>query len=294
MNYRRRDFIRLSSNVAAGIVFAPLACKLMPKDADEERKIKKFGLQLWTLRQDLPGDPTGVLKQVASAGYKLIETFEGPKGMFWGMGNKEFNGYINDLGMSLISAHCNVYVDFEKKVEDAAAIGLKYVTYNWEGPNKTIDDYKRMAGEFNIKGEFCKKNGTRFVFHNHDFTFRPIDGQIAQEILMKNTDPELVDFELDIYWVVAAGQDPEYWFKKYPNRFTLCHVKDRTKNPVADNNKNSIDLGTGSINFPQVLKTAKSNGMKYYIVEQEFYPNGAPLQAIKADADYMKAFKFGE
>ena len=93
---------------------------------------------------------------------------------------------------------------------------------------------------------------------------------------------------MDIYWVVTAGQDPEAWFKKYSNRFRLCHIKDRTKNAVADNGKNSVDLGTGIIDFSKVLKTAKANGMKYFIVEQEAYPGGSPLNAVKADAEYMK------
>jgi sugar phosphate isomerase/epimerase len=232
-----------------------------------------------------------VLQHLASCGYKQIETFEGPKGIFWGMENTGFNNYIGELGMQLVSAHNNVYANFEKKVDEAAVIGLKYLTYNWEGPSKTLDDYKKMANDFNTKGELCKKNGVRFAFHNHDYTFRLMEGQYAQDILMQNTDPSLVDFEMDIYWVVAAGQDPEAWLRKYPNRFRLCHVKDRTKNPGKDDGKNSVDLGTGSIDFSKVLKTARENGMQYFIVEQEAYPNGTPSEAVRVDAEYMKKLK---
>lgn len=289
-HFQRREFLRMGGNLAAGIALAPIACKLMPKGEDAG-KLKAFGIQIWTVRDVFPKDPKGVLKQIADAGYKQIETFEGPQGMFWGLGNTGFNNYIKELGMELVSAHNNVYTDFEKKVDEAAAIGLKNLTYAWEGPNKTIDDYKKMADDFNKKGELCKKNNIRFVFHNHDYTFRSLNGQFGQDILMQGTDAGLVDFEMDIYWVVAAGQDPEAWFKKYPNRFTLCHVKDRNKNPVEDNGKNSIELGLGSINYPQVLKTAKANGMKYYLVEQEAYPNGTSIQAIQADAEYMKKLK---
>lgn len=290
---KRKEFIRLTGATTAGMALATMAGNSILSSLweDDMKKIKSFGLQLWTMRDTLPKDPKGVLKQVAACGYKHVESFEGPQGMFWGMKNTEFKQYISDLGMTMYSSHFGGEDGFEKKVEDAAKIGMKYLTMAWEGPGKTIDDYKRYAEAFNKKGEICKKNGLRFVFHNHDFTFRPLEGQLAQDILINNTDASLVDFEMDIYWVVAAGQDPEAWFKKYPNRFRLCHVKDRCKNPVADNGKNSIELGLGTIDFAKVLHTAKENGMQYFIVEQEAYPNGTPAEAIKADADYMKKLK---
>ena len=290
MDYNRRKFLRQTAGITSGFALASLAgSSAFSTDFFEERKkIKDFGLQLWTLREDLPKDPKGVLKQVAAFGYKHIESFEGSQGMFWGMKNTEFKKYIADLGMTMYSSHFGSDADFEKKAADAAEIGMKYLTMAYEGPGKTIDEYKKYAESFNKKGEICKKNGIRFAFHNHDFTFQPIQGQFAQDVLLTNTDPTLVDFEMDIYWVVTAGQDPETWFKKYSNRFRLCHIKDRTKNAVADNGKNSVDLGTGIIDFSKVLKTAKANGMKYFIVEQEAYPGGSPLNAVKADAEYMK------
>ena len=148
---------------------------------------------------------------------------------------------------------------------------MKYLTLAYEGPGKTIDDYKKMAEDFNHKGELCKKSGLRFAFHNHDFSFRLLEGQYAQDVLINNTDPSLVDFEMDMYWVVAAGQDIETWLKKYKNRFRLCHVKDRSKTPGTDNGKNSVDLGAGSIDYPKILKTAKASGMQYFILEQEYF-----------------------
>jgi sugar phosphate isomerase/epimerase len=292
MNNTRRKFIKLTGATAAGFTLTGLSGKNLFSMFEEERKkIKSFGLQLWTLRDEMPKDPMGVLKQVASLGYSHVESFEGPKGMFWGMKNTEFKKNIADLGMTMYSCHFGGTDNFEKKVADAAEIGMKYLTMAWEGPGKTIDDYKKYAEDFNKKGELCKKNGLRFAFHNHDYTFRPLEGQFAQDVLMNNTDAALVDFEMDIYWVVAAGQDPEAWFRKYPNRFRLCHIKDRAKNLVADNGKNSVDLGTGTIDYAKVLKTAKANGMQYFIAEQEAYPNGTPLEAVKVNAGYLKKLK---
>lgn len=289
MTHNRRNFLRLSAGAVGGLALAGVANEGFA--AAGKGNLGAYGLQLYTLRDDFPKDPRGVLKQVAAAGYKQIESFEGDKGIFWGMSNIEFKTYMEDLGMKIVSSHCKYTEDFERKAAEAAAIGMSYLMCPYLGPQKTLDDYKKAADVFNEKGEVCKKNGIRFAYHNHDYSFKLQDGQYPQDIMMKGTNADLVDFEMDIYWVVAAGQDPEKWMKKYKNRFRLCHVKDRSKDPGPDNGKNSVDLGTGTINFAKILKTAKANGMKYYIVEQEFYPTNPPLQAIKVDADYMGKLK---
>lgn len=290
MKLRRREFLRLAGGTTAGLIAGSGLLQEWLTD-DECKKMKNFGIQLWTLRDDMPKDPRGVLQQLASFGYKQIESFEGGKGIYWGMSNVEFKKYMDELGMSLVASHCDITKDFEKKAAEAAAIGVKYLICPWKGPQKNIDAFKQFADEFNQKGEICKKNGIRFAYHNHDYSFVMQDGQMGQDVMMKNSDPELVDFEMDIYWVVAAGQDPVAWLNKYPNRFRLCHVKDRSKTPVTDNGKNSVELGTGTIDFGTILKAARKNGMQHFIVEQEAYPNGTPLQAVKTDADYMKKLK---
>jgi sugar phosphate isomerase/epimerase len=290
MQYNRRNFIRFTGAAATGLALSNLTGNsLFAMEAP--KSLSTFGIQLYTLRDIIPGDPKGVLKSLASFGYKQIESYEGAKGMFWGMSHTDFKQYMDDLGMKIISSHCDINTDFEKKAAEAAAIGMKYLICPYKGPQKSIDDFKRFADEFNQKGEICKKNGIRFAYHNHDYSFKAIDGQNPQEEMMNNTDPSLVDFEMDIYWVVAAGVDAEAWFKKYKNRFRLCHVKDRSKNPGTDNGKNSVDLGTGSIDWTKILKSARKNGMQYFIVEQEAYPNGSSLEAAKVDAAYMKTLK---
>jgi sugar phosphate isomerase/epimerase len=291
MNYKRRDFLRIGSSLAVGLTLAPLSGNLISKGLVDEKakKAKKFGLQLYSLRDVLPQDPKGVLKQVASYGYKQIEGYEGASGMFWGMTNTEFKKYMDDLGMEFIASHCNIDNDFEKKAADAAAIGMKYLICPSRGANKTVDDFKRVAEDFNAKGEICKKNGIRFGYHNHEYGFNLIDDQYPQDILMKNTNPELVDFEMDIYWVVTGKQDPIEWLKKYPNRFKLGHVKDRMENST-ERGASTI-LGTGMIKYPPIIEAAKQSGMKYFIVEQERYDNTTPLKAVEADAAYMKTLK---
>lgn len=290
--YNRRKFIQLSGGATAGLALSSMAGVSFLSSCDEDaKKIKKFGLQLYTLRDDMPKDPRGVLKQVAGFGYKQIESYEGAQGMFWGMSHTDFKKYMDELGMTIVSSHCDINKDFETKAAQAAEIGMKYLICPYKGPQTSIDAFKKFAEEFNQKGEVCKKNGIRFAYHNHDYSFKPLDGQLGQDVMMKNTDPSLVDFELDMYWVVTAGQDIEAWLNKYNGRFKLCHIKDRSKTPGTDNGKNSVNVGTGVIDWSKILKTAKTTGMEYFIVEQEAYAGTTPLKAVEADAAFMKKLK---
>ena len=287
--HNRRSFLKATGTLASGLLVGRSAFSM--DDFSTNGTIKKFALQLYSLRDDLPKDPKGVLKQVASFGYEQVESYEGKQGMFWGMTNKEFKKYMDELGMTIVSSHCNINADFETKAAQAGEIGMKYLICPYLGAQKTIDDFKRWAEKFNACGDICKKNGLRFAYHNHGYSFTELEGQLPQDVLMQNTNAALVDFEMDIYWVVTAGADPLAWLNKYPGRFTLCHVKDRQKGADPKNTDASIDLGTGGIDFAKILKTGSSKGLKYFIVEQERYDNSTPLKSAEVDAAYMKKFK---
>ncbi len=285
---KRKDFLKIGSSLAmTGLVNR--SALAIPSVNKKENFLNSFGLQLYTLRDELPKDPKGILKQVAGFGYKQIESYEGSKGIFWGMTHTEFKAYMDDLDMTIVSSHCDIGSNFEKKAEEAAAIGMKYLICPYKGPQKSLDAFKKFADEFNAKGEICKKNGIRFAYHNHDYSFKMIEGQYPQDVMMQNTDAGLVDFEMDMYWVVTGGQDIDTWLKKYPGRFRLCHVKDRKKGAAPSDTNASCDLGTGSIDYPDILSLAKKDGMQYYIVEQERYDGSTPLQSAAACAAYMKA-----
>ncbi|OIR05043.1 inosose dehydratase [mine drainage metagenome] len=287
MQNDRRNFIKLGGLSALGLAMPVKKFSFLNDEIFGSLKIKQFGIQLWTVKEDMAINAKDTLKKIAGDGYKQIESFEGKQGMFWGMTHKEFKKYMDELGMKIISSHCDTTKDFERKAAEAAEIGMKYLICPWKGPQKSIDDFKRFADEFNKNGEVCKKNGIRFAYHNHDYSWKPVDGQIPQEVMMDNTDKNLVDFEMDIYWVVAAGVDPNVYFKKYPNRFRLCHVKDLGKTATGHE---SVHLGTGTIDFHSILKTGKENGLEYFIVEQEAFTNTNPLESAKIDAAYLKAF----
>lgn len=288
MNHSRRKFLQTGSMLAAGALFS--SNKLFAEPSS--RRLKKFGIQLWSVRDDMAKDPAGVLQQLASYGYKQIESCDLDKGIFWGMTNTGFKKRLDDLGLECHSTHTDVYAkDFEQKVNDCAAAGIKYIIYAWEGPGKTLDDYKRMTDDFNKKGELCRRAGMKFAFHNHAFTFVQLEGQYAQDVLMQHTDPLNVYFEMDMYWVVTAGQDPAAWLKKYKNRFTLCHIKDRSKTAAPEDSDASCNLGTGTIDFASLLPIARKCGMDYFYVEQERWDGSTPMLSAQADADYMKGVR---
>ncbi len=288
-SYHRREFLKTAGVLGAGIsVFGLSGCRT----ASAAKKInQQFGIQLYTLRDVLPSDPKKILTQIASFGYKEIESYEGEQGMYWGMKNTEFKQLMVDLDMKIVASHTDINKDFERKAEEAAAIGMKYLICPWLGPQKSLDDYRKAAATFNQRGETCKKHGIRFAYHNHDYSFKLLEGQYPQDILMQETDNKLVDYEMDIYWVVTAGQDPLTWFNKYPDRFTLAHLKDRKKNVPSSDTDASTVLGTGIIDFSSMLPAAAHKGLNYFIVEQERYDNTTPVEASRLNAEYMKNIK---
>lgn len=299
----RRKFLKQSTKAAvAAALFPYYGCESSEANgaqeteaaatiADSPRKLDKFGIQLWTLRDIIADDPRGVLKALSEFGYKQIESYEGDMGIFWGMSNTEYKAYLDELGMEAIASHCNINENFEKKAQQAGAIGMSYLVCPYVGLKESLDDYKKIADQFNECGEICKKYGLRFAYHNHDYSFQELEGQIIQDYLMDNTDPATVDYEMDIYWVVTGGADPIAYLEKYPGRFKLSHVKDRMKDVPADERAASCVLGNGVIDHPKILDVAEQQGMAYFIVEQERYDECAPIDCAKADADYLKQIK---
>jgi len=328
MKVNRRNFLRQTGLIAATPLIASELWSCTPSSKTEEKSsdstatssiisepsVKEFGLQLWTVKEDLAKDTKGVLKSLASYGYKQIESFQGDKGVFWGMTAKDFKSYMDELGMTIVSTHCNpdytmkkeTEKEFGKLVDDAASIGMKYLINPFLGSLKTADEWKKAAEGLNRQGEMAAKAGLKVGYHNHHFEFKKFaDGTCPEQILLEGTDPKLVDFELDLYWVVKAGEDPEAWFSKYKERFRLCHIKDLYKEDkmkeLEAKEKPTDDfwpiggstiVGTGRIDFPKILSSAKANGMQYYIVEQERFDGTTPLKAVETDAEYMKKLVF--
>ncbi len=263
-----------------------LAAPMLSKLDLTAKASSKIGLQLYTLRTDLAKDLEGTLKKVAAIGYKEVELFGYNDGKFFGKTPKEFKAILDGLGLNPVSGHYGAGVqmkdqkgtlsnDWQRAVDDAAAIGQKYVNcaYLTDGERKSIEDYKKYVDLFNKSGEVAKKAGLQFGYHNHDFEFKKMDGQLPYD-LIASTDPDLVKLELDLYWIVKAGLDPVDLFKKYPGRFPLWHVKDMDKT-----DQSFAEVGTGSIDFKKIFDARKIAGLQHFFVEQDVAKRPA-LEAI--------------
>lgn len=284
MQNSRRDFLR--NTALAGLAMSVPFNKQLFAMANQQNA---FGIQLWSVKEALAKDPVAVLKHLSASGYKQIESFEGAKGIFWGMKHTDFKKTMDDLGMKIVSAHCDHIKDFERKAAEAGEIGMKYLISPWVGPQKSIDDFKKIADQFNQCGEIAKKNGIRFAYHNHDYSFAAMNGIVPQDVMIQSTNPSTVDFEMDMYWTVAAGVDPIAYMKKFPNRFKLVHVKDMAK--TAKGHESCV-IGKGTIDYKNILGQAHQQGVNYFIVEQEEYTGTNELDAAKADASYLKTLNW--
>jgi sugar phosphate isomerase/epimerase len=280
---KRREFIQ----TAAFIAVIALA---LPSFMYISKTKSAIGLQLYTLRDVIPADPKGVLKKVADAGYTKLETYGYDNGKIFGMDFKEFSKYANGLGMKITSGHYPLALakdleKWEKAVLDAKAIGQEYMVVPYiNAPERTtIEDYKNICAALNKAGEICNKHGVRLNYHNHNFEFETLEGQLPYDVMLKELDPKKVGMEMDLYWVVFAGKDPLAYFEKYPGRFEQWHVKDMDKE---DRTKNA-DVGTGSIDFKPIFEKANQSGMKQFYVEQESY-KGTSLESIKPSATNLK------
>ncbi|MHA4742207.1 sugar phosphate isomerase/epimerase family protein [Dyadobacter sp. MSC1_007] len=276
----RKSFLKAGAFALA----TPMLSKL---NSWEVKAPSKIGLQLYTLRNEISKDLLGTLKKVAAIGYKEVELYGYSDGKFFGKTPKEFKSILNGLGLDPVSGHYGAGVEnktakgtlsngWQKAVDDAAELGQKYVNcaYLTDSERKTIDQYKKYVDLFNKSGEVAKKAGLQFGYHNHDFEFKKLSGQLPYD-LIASTDPKLVKLELDLYWVVKAGIDPVALFKKYPGRFPLWHVKDMDKKDGS-----FAEVGTGSIDFKKIFDNRKLAGMTHFFVEQDV-AKIAPVQAIE-------------
>lgn len=284
----RRNFLINSSAAAAAALFVPSFVFA----ADNKRVV---GLQLYSLRDVLPKDVKGTIAKIAKAGFKEVETYGfSIKDQFWGLTPKEFKALLDANGLKAPSGHYGLgtYLSdgntTELKAAIAAAKVLKseYVTIPWLEANirKNAADYKKIAARINEAGKMCKAAGIRLAYHNHNFEFEKQGDTTGYEILLKGTDKKLVDFELDLYWVVRSGHDPIKLFKENPGRFTMWHVKDMDKTNPALN----AEVGTGSINFKPIFAQAKLSGMKHFFVEHETNYKPNPMESVAASCAYIK------
>lgn len=284
---KRRQFL-INSGLTIG------ALVLAPSLAFSSKK-RSVGIQLWTLRDSLPKDVKGVLAQVGKAGFTEVETYGySSTNGFFGTSAKEFQAILKDNGLKATSNHFdfNGYIKDSKTdtlnsyIETAHILGSEYVTIPYviqELRGKSVDDYKKLAAGINKVGEICHSDGLKLAYHNHDFEFIKYENTTGYEVLLNETDKNLVDFEMDLYWVVRSGNDPLQLFKDHPGRFKMWHVKDMDK----VNQDFNAEIGSGKIDFKSIFAQAKQSGMERFFLEHEsnYIPN--PIESMKTSFDYI-------
>lgn len=286
----RKDFIKIGSLALAGT--------LLPKYSFGKAE-QKIGLQLYTLRNEIPNQLERILEKVSNLGYSELELFGYTDGKFFGKTPKEFKGLLKKYKLKAPSGHYltgnldssvkgTLKNDWERAVADAAEIGQKYVVCAYLFPEERtkLDDYKHHIELFNKSAEISKKNGLQFIYHNHDFEFQPLESTVPYDLILKETDADLVQMELDLYWTAFAGVDPVIYFEKHPGRFPLWHLKDMEKTEE----RAMAEVGNGSIDFQRIFDAQKVAGLKHYFVEQDFCKRPA-LEAIEMSINNVKKLK---
>jgi sugar phosphate isomerase/epimerase len=304
---KRRDFLRASVAAAGGAALDTAAVWPALAQAAAHRPI---GLQLFTVMANLEQDFEGTLKTVARIGYREVETI----GAF-GRDPQLVRDLLDKYGLVTPSQHLvpgrlydlfNQFVQhqvsgpeiqklwqetmaigrikpvIEEGIERARVLGQKYLCLQiiWPEQMATRELMDEFCKGLNTAGDLCAKAGLVFNFHNHSDEFEPVNGYVPYDLIVKNTDPQTVKLEMDMYWISHAGQDPLKYLADNPGRYKQCHLKDST--PAGD----FATVGKGTLNFPRLLAAARKAGIEHYYVE--FDRSKDPMQVTRDSYDYLK------
>lgn len=243
-------------------------------------KIEQIAVQLYTLRDLTAQDMTGTLQRVAEIGYRGVELA--------GYGNssaQEIRALLDSLGVRVAATHISIdqlEQQPDAALQDLAVLDCQYAVVPWIGEEyrTSMDQVRKLAERLNQAGRRLHEQGRRLAYHNHQFEFAPLDGSTMWETLVAETDPALVDFELDVYWVVDGGFDPVELLQHHGERLRLLHVKDRSRAPGGT----FAPVGDGSLAWPAILGAARH--AEWYIVEQD--TSDDPLGDIRRSFQHLQ------
>lgn len=273
----RRNFLKQANTLAGTVAIAPSF--LWPRT----NSLPPLGVQLYSFREQMLEDATGTLELIADLGFSEVESARSSKGLYYGLTPSEMKAVCKDLGLILRSGHVHLDDQWQQTLAQAAEAGQEYVVCSTMPSNgQTIDNYQRVADAFNQAGEDCAAMNMKFGYHNHEYEFEQDKGRILFDVLLEETDPALVHMELDLGWVVAAGQDPQDYFKRYPGRFPLWHLKDMD---LWENE--STEFGKGGLDIAAMMKSRQSSGVKHIFIEQEEYAS-SPAESMRHNLDYLR------
>ena len=299
MKQSRRDFVKTGSS---SLIYGSLL--LSGSRLNAKTLNVPLGLQLYSVRDLLPKDYDGTLKQIRAIGFREVESAG-----YYNHSAAEVNQAMSAAGLHLVSAHYSSD-DLHQQLDEILAfnkeLGVSYIICSFPGfkdPSRvkgispkerinafTLEDWRWNAEQFNAVGEKVSAAGMTFGYHNHTMEFHAIDGVVPYVELLRLTDPTKVTMEMDCVWVTVGGANPIDYLRKYPTRISMLHVKDFkgiTASSSIENVPTIVELGQGSIDYRPILaEAAKAGVVKHCFVEQEGY-NVPPMEGLKIDADYM-------
>ena len=284
----RRHFLGLG---AAALVTAPFA------SAFAASRSVPLGLQLYTVRADLAKDYEGTMKQLKSFGLNHVQA----NLTMAGKSSADQRKLYDSMGVVWESIHAGgdgLRLNLQATIDEAKSVGIKNITCSFplypedravilKGP--TVDDWKRNADTFNKAGAACKAAGMSFGYHNHNIEFRKIGEVVPYDLLLKETDPALVQMEMDIGWVMAAGADPVAYLTKYPSRFHSLHIKDLKPQGIPNFNMKMISaiIGKGIVDWKAVLAAAHKTRLERAFLEIEEPYDPSALEMVKQSFEFM-------
>lgn len=236
------------------------------------------------MQRDMPGTLAGL----AAIGYHEVE-FAG----YFRRTPAEVKQLLQSNRLAAPSTHVPyeaVRDNFDRIADEAQAIGHQFLTvpYLGDAERRSADTWRRVAQEFNRAGEKARARGLRFAYHNHDFEFNRVDGILPFDLLIAETDPALVSFQMDVYWTVKAGGDPLAYFRTHPTRFSMLHIKDSAGPP----NHAQTDVGAGTIDFGAIfrLDAAQQSSVKHVFVEHDQPPD--PMAFARTSFDNLSKLEY--
>jgi len=283
--------------------FLVLALSILALSSCGDKEVKKqFGIQLYSVREligtaeNYAKNHKQVFRQIADYGYTTVEAANFDGELFYGVKPEQFKADLEEAGLWAVSSHTsrNLYpeelasknlinaLDWWKSVLPAhKAAGMKYVVVPMIHCPDNLEDLKTYCNYFNEIGKLCAAEGLKFGYHSHSFEYDRIDGQVILDFMIQNTDPKYVFFQMDVFWCVYGKSSPVNYFKKYPGRFELLHIKDYT------------EIGqSGMVGFDAIFNNFDVAGTKGYIVEMEASGVGDILETCRISADYLKSADF--
>jgi sugar phosphate isomerase/epimerase len=281
MSQDRRTFL---SNLALAAVAVRTPRLLGATPSPRAAKLQRIGMELYTVRSLTAKDLAGTLAQLAKIGYKEVE-FAG----YQGHTAADVRAMLDQNGLTAPSAHIDlpkIETEADATFADAKVVGHRWITVPSlpRGPRTTVDDWKQIAARFNAAAKRVNDAGFKVAFHNHNDVFRKAGDELPIDILMRETDPALVSYQMDVYWVVNGAGNPVDLLGKYPGRFKMLHLKDSMGAP----DHKMADVGSGTIDFKAVLSHAK--GIENYFVERDD-PTDSMASAM-ASFKYLSQLEF--